>query len=396
MKTYMKVYASALAAMALAGPMSPAHADEIRVGVIGPMSGPIAYWGTQFKEAIELYVAQHGGKAGGHTVKILYRDDGGTSPSRARQLAQELVVRDKVSYLAGLAITPTALAAAEVATKAKVPIVIFNAGTANITRKSPYMLRAGFSQWTVSVPLADWAAKEGGCKKAAIAVADYAPGLDSLEAYHKTYTAAGGKVVAELRIPLGTTDYSSYMQKIKDSQPDCLLMFSPVGPQAVGFVKAFESSGLAASGVKALGIAETQEVDLPAFGDSALGIITASIYSPNNDTPENKAFIAALKKKFGPQAYADLASVEAYDAMHMIFEMIKRTDGKQNGAKAIDSVRGLKWISPRGPVSIDPKTRDLVQNVYIRRVEKSGDGYVNKTFFTVPDVKDPWKEQNPE
>jgi len=396
MKSYAKLSASILAAAAISGLASPAIADEIRVGVIGPMSGPTAYLGSQFKEAIELYLSQHDNKAGSHTVKVLFRDDGGFSPARAKQLAQELVVRDKVSYLAGLAVTPTALAAAEVATKAKVPIVIFNAGTASITRKSPYMLRAGFSQWTVSVPLANWAAKEGGCKKAALAVADYAPGLDSLEAYRKTFTEAGGKVVEELRIPLATTDYSSYMQKIKDSQPDCLFMFSPAGPQAVGFVKAFESSGLAAAGIKALGIAETQEVDLPAFGDSALGIITSSIYSASNDTPENKQFVAGLKQKFGAAVQPDFFSVEAYDGMHMIFEMIKRTDGKQDGNKAIDSVLGMKWVSPRGPVSIDPKTRDLIQNVYIRRVEKLGTGYVNQTFFTVPDVKDPWKEQNPE
>ncbi|NYT69760.1 ABC transporter substrate-binding protein [Pusillimonas noertemannii] len=397
MKTGIKSLVLALATTAVLAPVGEASADEITVGIIVPMSGPIAYWGTQFQQAAQLYADQHGNKAGEHTVKLVFRDDGGLNPARSRQMAQELVVREKASYLAGLAVTPTALAAAEVADKAKVPIVIFNAGTADITRRSPYMLRAGFSQWSVSVPLAEWAAKQGDCKRATLAVADYAPGLDSLEAYRKTLTQAGTEIATEIRIPLATTDYSSYMQRIKDSAPQCLLMFQPVGPQAVGFVKALESSGLSSSGIKVLGIAETQEVDLPVFGDSAIGIITSSIYSPNNDTPENQKFVAGLKEKFGPKAYSDMASVEAYDAMHMIFEMIKRTDGKGSGAESIDSIRGMKWVSPRGPVSVDPDTRDLIQNVYIRRVEKMADGsYVNQTFFTVPDVKDPWKEQNPE
>jgi branched-chain amino acid transport system substrate-binding protein len=370
-----------------------ALAAEVKVGVIASFTGPYAVWGKQFQQAVDLYVAQQNGKAGNHDVKVLYRDVGGPNAQRARQLAQELIVRENVAVLAGLEFTPTALAVADVVTEAKVPFIIFNAGTSNVVQKSPFFVRTGFTQWSIAIPATKWAAQNG-LKNCAIVAADYGPGHDALEAYNKGFAEAGGKIVAEIRVPLGTTDFSSYLQRVRDAAPQCTFMFMPVGPMSAGFVKSYGERGLNKN-IQLITGAETQEFDLPAIGDSAIGTITALHYGPYLDNPANKAFVDAYKAKYGKNALPSLISIAAYDGMKVIFEMIKATDGKRDGAKAIEAVKGMKWDSPRGPVQIDPKTRDMVQNIYVRRIEKMNGALVNKAFFTYTAVKDPWLEAHP-
>jgi len=377
-------------AAALVSPQAPAA--EVKVGVIASFTGPYAIWGKQFQEGADLYVAQQKGKAGNHDVKLIYRDVGGPNAQRARQLAQELIVRDNVAVLAGLEFTPTALAVAEVVNEAKIPFVIFNAGTSMVVQKSPFFVRTGFTQWSVSIPATKWAAQQG-MKNCAIVAADYGPGHDAIEAYSKGFTEAGGKIVAEIRVPLGTADFSSYLQRVRDASPQCTFMFMPVGPMSAGFIKSYGERGL--SKIQLITGAETQEFDLRAIGDSAIGVVTALHYGPYLDNPQNKAFVQAYQAKYGKDALPSLISVAAYDGMKVVFEMIKATDGKRDGAKAIEAVQGLKWDSPRGPVQIDPKTRDIVHNIYMRRVEKVDGTLINKAFFTYPAVKDPWLEAHP-
>lgn len=375
-----------IAATLLAAPV--VHADEIRIGVIAAFSGPYSNWGKQIQDATELYVAQNNGRAGEHTIKLIYRDVGGNNPARARQLAEELVVRDKVQYVSGLEFTPTALAVADVATQSKVPFIIINAGTSGILSKSPYLLRAGYTQWMVATPLAKWTAEQGG-KRAFVAVADYAPGADALTSFKNSFTAEKGQMVGELKIPLNTSDFSTYMQKIKEANPDYVYMFMPVGPLSVAFIKAFVERGLDKSGIKLLATAETEESELPSYGDAAAGIVTALHYSPASTSPANVAFVNAFRKKYGNDKTPNVASIAAYDAMKMIYEMIRATGGKQDGDKAMAAIKGFAWESPRGPVVVDPQTRELNQNVYIRRIEKVDGVYVNKPFKTYPAIRDP-------
>lgn len=380
--------ASASAVLFAASVSVNAQADEIRIGVIAAFSGPYSNWGKQIQDATELYVAQHNGRAGEHTIKLIYRDVGGNNPARARQLAEELVVRDKVQYVSGLEFTPTALAVADVATQSKVPFIIINAGTSGILSKSPYLLRAGYTQWMVATPLAKWTAEQGG-KRVVLAVADYAPGADALTSFKKSFTEEKGQIVGELKIPLNTSDFSTYMQKIKEAAPDYVYMFTPVGPLSVAFIKAFVDRGLDKSGIKLLATAETEESELPSYGDAAAGIVTALHYSPASTSPANQAFVSAFHKKYGNDKTPNVASIAAYDAMKMIYEMIRATNGKQDGDKAMAAIKGYAWESPRGPVSVDPQTRELTQNIYIRRIEKVDGVYVNKPFKTYPAIKDP-------
>lgn len=371
-----------------------AQADEVKVGMLSQFSGVYAWWGKDFQRGVDLYLAQNGNKVGEHTITVLPRDEAGTNPQRSRQLAQELVVRDQVQYLMGGTFTPTVLGVTEVATQTKTPFIIFNSGTSNVTDKSPYFARIGFTQWTVSVPLVEYAISLG-AKSAAIVSADFAPGADASEAYGKTFAKMGGTIAADIKIPLGTTDFSSYLQRVRDAKVPYVFVFMPLGPMSVGFVKAFKERELDKAGITMFATTETMEPDLPSIGDAALGMITAQHYSPYIDTPTNKAFVAAYTAKFGKTELPTIASLTAYDGMRVVAEMIKATNGKKDGDKAMASLKGFKWDSPRGPVSIDPNTREIIQNVYIRKVEKVGGMLGNVPFKTYPAVKDPWHELQP-
>ena len=371
-----------------------ATAAEIGIGLLGQFSGPYSWWGKEYQRGVDLYLESTGGKAGAHTLTVLPRDEGGTNPQRSRQLAQELVVRDKVQYLLGGTFTPTVLGVTEVATQTKTPFVVLNSGTSSVTQKSPYFVRVGFTQWTVSVPLVQYSVEQG-TKNAVIVAADYAPGQDAFEAFGKTFTKLGGTIGGEVKVPLGTTDFSSYLQRVRDLKPQAVFMFMPVGPMSAGFIKAFKERELDKAGVTLYATTETMESDLPAIGDGALGLVTALHYSPYLDNPTNKTFVAAFTAKYGKDELPSIASVAGWDGMRVIAEMIRATNGVRDGDKALAAAKGFKWDSPRGAVSIDAKTREIVNNVYIRRVEKIDGQLGNKPFKTYPAVKEPWHELNP-
>lgn len=383
---------AAMLAVAAVTFAAPAKADEIKVGLLSQYSGTYSWWGQEYDRGTELFLAEHGGKIDGHTITIVKRDEGGASPQRARQLAQELVVRDKVQYLVGGTFTPTVMGTLDIVNQTKTPYVFVNGATANMTDKSPYFVRVGYTSWAYCVPLITWAF-EHGAKKAVTVTADYAPGADIVDAFNVTYKKLGGDMVENIKVPLGTTDFSTYLQRISDSGVKHVFMFMPVGPMSAGFIKAYAERGLSKSGIALYAGAETQESDLPAIGDSALGITTALHYSPYLDNKVNKEFVAKYEAKFGKDALPSLASMAAYDAMTVVAKMIKATGGKNDGDKAIAAVKGFAWESPRGPVSIDPNTREIIQNIYMRRVEKvAGGGLGNVPFFTYKSVSEPWHE----
>ena len=381
--------AAVLVAAALAGAAGGAAADTIKVGVLAPFSGPMAVWGTQFKDAIDVFVAQNGTTAGDHTIEFLFRDSGYGSPEVAKAAAQDLIVKDKVGYLAGLVFTPDALAVAPLINRSKTPTVVFNAGLSDIPAKSPYFVRVGFTLGQVAVPMADWARRQG-IGKVAIAVSDFGPGLDGEKAFGDAFRAKGGAIVDAIHMPLQTTDFAPFMQRIKAEHPEALFAFLPAGPPTYAFVKAYAENGLAAAGIRFLGTGETDETTLKALGDSALGVTTSYFYSGAHQSAANAAFLAKLHEMH-PGATANFASVEAYDGAHLIYEMAKA--GGADGEKAIAFAKTLHWESPRGPVSIDPKTRHITQDVYIRTVERGADGMlINREFETMPAQPDyGWK-----
>jgi branched-chain amino acid transport system substrate-binding protein len=367
---------------------SAASADVIKVGVIGTMSGPYALFGQNFKMGIDAWVAQHGSKVGDHEVEFIYRDEESPNPAKSKALAQELLVKDKVQYLAGLYFTPDAMAVAPLLEEAKTPLIVLNAATSAIVGKSPYIVRTSFTMWQNTVPAAQVATKNGS-KKVAIAVSDYGPGVDAENAFKKTFEAAGGTVTEAIRMPLNTTDFSPIMQRIKDSGADTIFTFLPAGPPTLGFVKAYIDNGLKAAGVKLMSTGDVvTEPDLPNIGDSGIGILSTYHYAVSHDSPENKAFLDQIVKDGGKLDEVTMTSVAAYDGARLIYKMIEATNGQRDPEKAVAAVKGMQWVSPRGPVSIDPETRHIRQNVYLREVAKQNGKLVNKetqTFDAQPD-----------
>ena len=375
--SHRPVLAIALAGLTALG-LAPvtATAQAIKVGIVGPFSGPFAHYGTLFRNGAEAYIAAQGGRLAGKDVELIYRDTGGPNPAQTRNLVQELIVKDKVDYLGGFVFTPNAFAVAPLIQQSQTPTVIFNAATSAITDKSEFFIRTSYTLWQVTVPMAQWAAKQK-IQKVVTAVTDYGPGIDAETAFKSEFSKQGGTVVEAIRMPLATTDFAPFVQRIKASGAQAVYTFLPGGPPNLGFVKAYNENGLAKAGIQFLGTAETDEFDLQKFGDAALGLTTSFHYSAAHDSSANKAFLAALKKR-DPAAIANYASVGAWDGMHVIAKMIEATGGKRDGLKAIVSARALQWESPRGPVRIDPKTRHIVQNVYLRKVEKVDGLLVNR------------------
>jgi branched-chain amino acid transport system substrate-binding protein len=384
MNTSVRVL-SVVAAFAMTA--TAAAADVIKVGVIGTMSGPFALFGQNFKMGIDAWVAQHGTKVGDHQVEFVYRDEESPNPAKSKALAQELLVKEKVQYLAGLYFTPDALAIAPLLEESKTPLVVLNAATSAIVEKSPYIVRTSFTMWQNTVPAAEVAGKNGS-KKVAIAVSDYGPGIDAEAAFKKIFEA-DGKVTETIRMPLNTTDFSPIMQKIKDSGADTIFTFLPAGPPTLAFVKAYIDNGLKAAGVKLMSTGDVvTEPDLPNLGDSGVGILSTYHYAVSHGSPENKAFLDQIVKDGGKLEDVTMTSVAAYDGARLIYRMIEATGGQRDPEKAIAAVKGMKWISPRGPVSIDPDTRHIRQNVYLREIAKQDGKLINKeiqTFDAQPD-----------
>lgn len=359
--------------------MSSSYAEYIKVGIIAPFSGQYAIWGKQIRNAIDAYQALHGHSVNGNKIVFIYKDTGGVNPGAAKAAAQELLVREQVSYLGGFAFTPNTLAVAPIISQAKVPTVIFNAGTSMITKQSDYFLRTSYTQWQVMVPFAKWVQAHG-AKKVIMAVADYNPGYDAEHAFGDTFKAAGGQLVGSIRMPLATTDFAPFIQRIKDSGADALFSFLPAGPPTYAFVKAYNDAGLKQAGITYYSTAETDETTLDALGDQAIGLITAFHYSAAHDSPENAAMTKKLRE-IDPQTRPNFASAGAFDGVHLIYEMV-RAAGK-DGPKALAAAKGMSWTSPRGPVVLDPKTRHLTQNVYLRKVERDADGLLQNVEFDV-------------
>ncbi|MBB3319030.1 MULTISPECIES: ABC transporter substrate-binding protein [unclassified Rhizobium] len=379
-----------LAAVAAIVMSTGAYAETIKVGVVGPFSGPFALQGKNFKAGIDAYMAINGAKVADNTVEVIYRDLPAADPAQSKALAQELVVKEKVQYLAGFYFTPDAMAVAPILKQANTPLVIMNAATSAIVTKSPLVVRTSFTTWQTSTPIAK-VAHDDGVSKVISVVSDYGPGVDAENAFKAAFEKEGGKVVEAIRMPLSTNDFSPIMQRIKDSGAQGVFAFLPSGPTTLGFVKAYNENGLKAAGIKFFAPGDlTQESDLPALGDAALGIKTTFHYAVSHDSPENKAFVEAAAKAIGNKAELSFPAVGAYDGMNVIYKMIEATGGKQDAAKAVEAVKGLTWVSPRGPVTIDPESRHITQNIYLREVTKADDGtYYNKEIQTFEKQGDP-------
>jgi branched-chain amino acid transport system substrate-binding protein len=380
----------AILTIALA-PSLACAADAIKVGIPLTTTGPYATWGKSFEQAIDYYLEQHNGKDGNPTIEVIYRDVGGDNPPRARQIAQDMIVNDNVAVLGGLEFTTTVLAMADIINEAKIPFVIFNSATSSVTDKSPYFVRVGFTQWQSLYPLSQWAAEQK-YKTCEMFIADYSPGQDAIDAFSYGFAHGGGTMLDPIRVPMGTTDFSSYFQRVYDNKPDCLVAFMPGGPMSAGTLRGFSDRGFAKDGMHILGTVGA-EFDLPVVGDAALGDINVADYGPYLDNPENKAFVKAMVAKYGDQMVDGIPSfihVAAYDGINVIFKMLRATDGKRDGDKMIAAVKGYSWKSPRGPVEIDPSSRELIQDFYIRRVEKVDGKLINVVLKTIPAVNDPW------
>ena len=382
-----RTFIAAAAAAALTLGIGAAAAQEpVKIGLILPMTGPFASTGRQIDAAVKLYMEQNGATVAGKPVEVILRDDTGVADVTKR-LAQELIVNDNVAVLAGFGLTPLALATAPLATQAEVPQVVMAAATATITEASPFIVRTSFTLPQATVPMAEWAA-ENGINKVVTLVSDYGPGIDAETAFTTRFTEAGG-TVESLRVPLQNPDFSPFLQRAADAKPDALFVFVPSGVGAQ-FMKQFVERGLDTSGIRLIGPGDVTDDDiLNNIGDVALGAITTHHYSAAHDSPENKAFVEAFKAANNGMR-PNFMAVGGYDGMHLIYEGLKKTDG-EGGEALVEAMKGMSWTSPRGPVSIDPETRDIVQNIYVREVKRVGDELYNVEFATIPNVKDPVK-----
>ncbi|MFM9885109.1 MAG: ABC transporter substrate-binding protein [Burkholderiales bacterium] len=377
-------------AIVLIAAATSAQAQQpVRIGLILSLSGQFADAGIQLDNGIKTYMKQYGDVVAGRKIELIRKDTGGVAPDVAKRLAQELVVRDKVDILAGFVLTPNALAAADVSAEAKKFMVVMNAATSIITTKSPYMIRTSVTLPQIAETFGTWAAKSG-VKKTYSMVSDFGPGHDFEAGFHRAFKEAGGDVIGSVRFPVANPDFSAFIQRAKDLNPESIMVFVPGGAQPAALGKAFAERGMDPNKVKILGSGETTaEQALKSMGDAGLGIITAWHYDYTSEHPLNKEFVKVFNEMH--KRNPDFFSIGGYDGMHAIYEALKKTGGKSDSDALIGAAKGLKWESPRGPMSIDPDTRDVVQNIYIRRVQKVGNELVNVPFDKIENVKDPVK-----
>jgi branched-chain amino acid transport system substrate-binding protein len=385
-RRFLKLVA-ALAGFALWATNAAAQ-SSVKIGLILPMTGQQSSTGRQIEAAARLYMQQNGASIAGKSVELIVKDDTGT-PDVTKRLAQELIVNDKVAFVAGFGITPSALAVAPLATQAKVPEIVMAAGTAIITEASPYIARTSFTLPQATVPMADWALKNG-IKKAVTLVSNYGPGLDAEKAFSESITKGGGTILDNLKVPLANPDFSPFLQKVADLKPDALFVFVPSGSGAL-FMKQFLERGVDKSGVRLICTGDVTDDDqLNGMGDVALGVVSSHHYSAAHQSPENQAFVEAFKKANNGMR-PNFMAMGGYDGMRLIYEALKTTNGATDGDALIAAMKGMSWMSPRGPITIDPDTRDIIQNIYIRKVEKVNGELYNVEFETLRDVKDPVK-----
>ncbi len=373
-----------------------ASADTIKVGLIIPFSGAYAQWGSETKGGVQVYQELHGKTVDGNDIEIIMRDEGGIDPARSKQLATELILRDHVQFLIGFTFSPDAMSVADVITQAKVPTIITNAATGVITRKSPYFVRVSFSLQQESAPLGTWAAAHG-IKTVDSVTADYVSGADSEAGFVKTYTAGGGKILQEIKYPTTVADITPYYERVLQDKPEVIQVFGTGGTNSLMMVKTW-AARLRPAGIGFIGALQIQESDLPSIGDDALGLVSTTHYPEHADNPINKALWAQWFKDFGPNpsSVPDIATCAVYDAMELIYRAVAKLGPGVTGDQAIEFFKGIKIDSPRGSITIDPKTRDVIQNIYVQKVEKVDGKLQNVPFDVVKDVKDPWKEEHPE
>ncbi len=363
--------------------------DTVKIGIINEYSGQFADTGAQIDNGIKLYVKQHGDSVAGKKIEFIRKDTGGIAPDVSKRLAQELIVRDHADILAGFSLTPNALAAADVSAEAKKFMVVMNAATAIITTKSPYIARTSSTTPQLNYTLGTWAAKNG-IKTVYTMVSDYGPGIDAETWFQTGFKEGGGKVIGSVRFPVANPDFSAFVQAAKDAHPDAIYIWIPGGAQPGAVGKALAERGIDVTKTKVLGQdALGTETALKSMGNGAIGIITVADYDYNHDSPLNHEFVKAFNDEF--HRNPDFFAVGGYDGTRLIYEALKKTGGKADGDSLIAAAKGMGWESPRGPISIDPETRDIVQTVYIRRVEKVGDELRNVEFDSFPKVKDPAK-----
>jgi branched-chain amino acid transport system substrate-binding protein len=366
--------------------------QTIKIGMINVLSGQFADAGAQLDNGVKTYMKQYGDTVAGKKIEIIRRDVGGVAPDVAKRFAQELVVREKVDILAGFLLTPNALAAGDVSAEAKKFMVVMNAATSIIITKSPYMIRTSVTLPQVMETFGTWAATKGGLKQSYTMVTDYGPGHDSEAAFQSAFKAAGGTIVGAVRFPVANPDFSAFVQRAKDLAPESIYIFIPGGAQPAALGKALAERGIDKNKTKILGSGETTaEQALKSMGDAGLGIITAWHYDYKSDNRLNREFVKVFNEMHGRNP--DFFSIGGYDGMHAIYETLKKTKGNTDGEAMIAAAKGLKWESPRGPMSIDPDTRDVVQTIYIPPVQKVGDEFVNVPFDKIENVKDPAGER---
>jgi branched-chain amino acid transport system substrate-binding protein len=389
------VVAAVLAAGAITVGAAPGHAQTVKIGLINSNTGFLAQAGDEMEKGISLYVKTHEKELpAGVKVELIRRDDT-AAPEVGKRVAQELITRERVQALLGIVGSPIAAAVAPLTAEAKIPLVITNAAGVAIPRISPYVARVSFTLWQQAYPLGKWAAQKG-WKKGYTAVSDFIPGHDSEAAFTKSFTDAGGQIMGAVRFPTTNPDFVAFVQKVKDAKPDVLFIFIPAGGQATAMMKAIKDVKLREAGIAVVSTQDlVPEEELPNMGDTPVDLITSGIYSVAGQRPANAAFLAAWNAEYGTKAIPDFLSAGGWDGAAALFNVIKQTNGKFDGDKAMSILKGWKHESPRGPIMIDPDTRDIIQNVYMRRTEMKDGKLANVEFDTIPNVKDPWKELNP-
>ena len=369
--------------------VTSANAQQtVKIGLIMAYSGQFADTATQMDNAIKLYVKQHGDTVAGKKIELIRKDTNGPNPDVAKRLAQELVVRDKVDILAGFTLTPEALGAADISAEAKKLMVVMNAATSIITAKSPYIARTSLTIPQLENAFGAWVYKSG-VRRVYTMVSDYGPGIDAETWFVKSFKDAGGQIVGSVRMPIASPDFSAFVQRAKDVDPEAIFIFIPGGAQPPAIAKAMQERGISPSKILGQGEITMDDNALKSMGDSAIGIRTIFHYGWEHKSPMNEAFVKAFRDEY--KRNPDVFSIGGWDGMHLIYETLKKAGGKADGDSLIAAAKGMSWESPRGPISIDPNTRDIVQNVYIRRVEKVGDATQNVEFDKIENVKDPAK-----
>ena len=387
---------AAAAVLFSASALGAAEAQTVKIGIINSYSGFVAQAADEMQKGIDLYAKLHEKDLPpGVKVELIKRDDT-SNPETGKRLAQELITRDQVQLLAGVVLSPVAAAVAPLTAEAKVPLVLTNAAGVQLTRLSPYVVRTSFTLWQQCDPIGKWAAEQG-WKTGFTEVTDFIAGHDSENAFVKGFTDGGGKILDSVRYPMQNPDFVPFVQRVKDAKPDVAFLWVPAQTQATAMMNAIRDLGLREAGIHIVSAQDLlPDEELPKMGDTPLGLITAGNYSTAADRPANKAFLAAWSKEYGDQSIPDFFSVGGWDGMTAIFDLIKQTKGKFTGDEAIAFLSHWKNPdSPRGPIEIDPNTRDIVQNIYIREVKKIDGRLANVEIATIPMVKDPWKELNP-